>query len=69
MKHYDINNEKIVVARCKTCGHQVDISNIQGGIEINGLDEIESTSLVMIDSLMINALNPCCDEPDYEYDN
>ncbi len=64
MKRYNINNEEIKVVECVSCGHQVDATNIRN-LKINGIDEMETSTLNMIDSLMVNAERPCCNNPDY----
>lgn len=68
VKHifYDIHGNEIKVAVCESCGHEVDITKIRN-LKINGIEEIETTPLALIDAIMKDAIHPCCNDPDYMF--
>jgi len=60
MQRINIKGKKIIVAKCLTCGHEVDVTDLIK-YSINGLDRFNPL-------MAIDATATCCGKPDYYYD-
>ena len=65
-KFYNIYGDEIKVAVCSSCSHEVDVTKVMN-LKINGIEEMETTPLILVDSIMRDAIHPCCNSPDYVF--
>lgn len=68
LERFDINNNRIRVATCRTCGHNINTKNILSIFDTGLISNrsIEYDNMIN-ELLVVDILSGCCEKPDYIY--
>ncbi len=69
---YNLDGNAIRIIKCKSCGHEVDITDLEKLINSDGINGMDCKNVLVIVDAVQNSVRPsslwsgCCDMPDYD---